>query len=54
MPVIRSNQRMVLGDYQSRAPPMRKTQNSLRMWVLLDSGTDGTPIVSPDWGMRKC
>ena len=33
---------------------MRKTLNSLRMlWVLLFSGTDGTRIVSPEWGMRK-
>ena len=42
------------GDYQSRMPPMRKTRNSLRMWVLLVLGTDGTRIVSPERGIRKC
>ena len=45
---------MQLDDYQSRMPPMRKTLKSLRMWVLLSSGTDGAGIVSPEWGMRKC
>ena len=32
---------MGVSDYQSRAPPMRKTLNSLRMWELLYLGTDG-------------
>jgi hypothetical protein len=45
---------MRLEDYQSRMPPMRKTLKSLRMWMLLISGTDGERIVSPEWGIRKC
>jgi hypothetical protein len=55
MPYTRLNPTIGPGDYQSRAPPMRKTRNSLRMLVLLlYLGTDGTRIVSPERGMRKC
>jgi hypothetical protein len=54
MPSAKLNPTMGVSDYQSRAPPMRKTLNSLRMWELLYLGTDGSAIVSPERGMRKC
>jgi len=53
MPTIGPNPHDASGSYQSRMPPMRKTLKSLRMWVLLVWGTDGSGRVSPERVMRK-